>query len=235
VAVLKKMFASSDDAVAEFMNQMRAEVLRAASTLQYDSAVLLAEQLNVAVSPEPFSRKQQMQSRLDGGLEVDGTTVRTSLEVTPAEPQGHIVRERTLAEAQQRSCRNPYRCVPLTGCHQSMLPCYRSSAAAGRLDDFQLDEYGLRPESAKLQSLHANWDETDSGQVVGLLDEQSRPFNENVLREDAQKWAVSYARHVRSLYGQNQDHGCTKTCTKYAREDKNTGPTARRASTCFCV
>jgi hypothetical protein len=78
-ATLKTLFANSDDALKAFMEKMRAEVLRAAETLQYDSAVVPAKQLGVPVRPEPFSRKQQAQSRLDGGEEIDGKTKRTLL------------------------------------------------------------------------------------------------------------------------------------------------------------
>ena len=133
IAALQSIFQQSDEVLQSFMQRMRDAVLQAASTLQYESATLPAEQLGVTVPPEPFSTEQQSRSRLDGGLEVDGETRRDLLEVTAAEPQGHVVRERTLAEAEQRSFRNPYRQVPLTGCHQSMLPCYRSSAAVGHI------------------------------------------------------------------------------------------------------
>ena len=74
----------------------------------YGCATLPAEQLNEMVLPEPFSNKEQIQRRLDRREEVDGTR-KTLLEVTTAEPQGHVVRERTLAEAELRSCRNIYR------------------------------------------------------------------------------------------------------------------------------
>ena len=70
----------------------------------YDLATLPAEQLGEKVLPEPFSKKQHVQSRLDGGEEIDGTR-RTLVEVTAPEPQGHVVRERTLAEAELRACR----------------------------------------------------------------------------------------------------------------------------------
>ena len=65
----------------------------------YDSVALPGEQLGEEVLPEPFSKKQQVQSRLDGGEEIDGTR-RRLLEVTAPEPQGHVVRERTVAEAE---------------------------------------------------------------------------------------------------------------------------------------
>ena len=46
---------------------MREQVLDAVVSVQYDSATLPAEQLGISVPPEPFSRQQQRQSRLDGG------------------------------------------------------------------------------------------------------------------------------------------------------------------------
>ena len=61
--------------------------------------------------------------------------------------------------------RNPYRHVPLTGCHQSMLPCYRSFVAVGRMADFQLDEQGLNPENPQLRGLDALWDVDKEGEV----------------------------------------------------------------------
>ena len=122
-----------------------------------------------------------MQSRLDGGTEIDGKIMRAHLEITPEEPQGHVVRERTLVEAEQRASRNPYRCLPLTGCHQSMLPCYRSSSAVGQLNKYKLDEFGLAPVSAKLQSLHASWDVSPEGQVVDILDSDGLPLTEEAL------------------------------------------------------
>ena len=106
----------------------------------YDSATLPGEQLGEEVLPEPFSRKQRVQSRLDGGEEIDGSS-RTSLEVTPSEPPGHVVRERTVAEAELRASRNPYSEVPLTGCQQSALPTYRLPQAFGQIE--VPDEHGL--------------------------------------------------------------------------------------------
>ena len=83
------------------MDRLRHAVLTAASTLQYDSATLPARQLNVLVLDEPFSKKQQLRSRLDGGLEINGETERARLEVTSEESQGHVEREQASAEAQQ--------------------------------------------------------------------------------------------------------------------------------------
>ena len=100
----------------------------------YDSAALPGEQLGEEVLPEPFSRKQRVQSRLDGGEEIDGSS-RTSLEVTPSEPPGQVVWERTVAEAELRACRNFYSEVPLTGCQQSASPTYRLPQAFGQIEE----------------------------------------------------------------------------------------------------
>ena len=97
-----------------------------------DSAALPGEQLGEEVLPEPFSKTQRVQSRLDGGEEIGGSS-RTPLEVTPSEPPGHVVRERTVAEAKLSAWRNVYTEVPLTGCHQSASPTYRLPQAFGQL------------------------------------------------------------------------------------------------------
>ena len=74
----------------------------------------------------------ERKSRLDGGEEVDGSS-RTSLEVTPSEKRGHVVRERTV-EAELRDCRNFYSEVPLTGCQRSASPTYWLAQAFGQIE-----------------------------------------------------------------------------------------------------
>jgi hypothetical protein len=115
-----------------------------------------------------------------------------------------------------------------------MLPCYRSSATVGRLDEYELDDCGLAPISAKLQSLHANWDVDDSGEVQGVLDEAGATLSEEALEDDARRWSVIFVRHVRSQFGRNHDHSCTKTCTKYATDDKKRGSDMSRLRAAIC-
>ena len=166
------------------------------------------------------SKHQQRVSRLDGGVEIDDKTFRPLLEVTPVEPQGHVVRENTLAESQQRSSRNSYSRLPLTGCHQCLLPTYHSSASVGSLSEAALDEYGLTPSGVALPGVHANWDVDRSGRVSGILDDDGMLYTNEMLQDDAQKWMLAYARHVRSQFVQNHNHVCTKTCTKYADTER---------------
>ena len=68
IAELEKLFQESDDTLKDWMVSMRDAVLKAADTIQYESAIRPAQQLNVEVLPEPFSKQQQARSRLDGGL-----------------------------------------------------------------------------------------------------------------------------------------------------------------------
>ena len=148
---------------------------------------------------------------------------------------GHVVRENTLAESQQRSSRNSYSRLPLTGCHQSLLPTYRSSASVGSLSEAALDEYGLTPSGVALPGVHANWDVDRSGRVSGILDDDGILYTNEMLQDDARKWMLAYARHVRSQFVQNHNHVCTKTCTKYADTERvKSGADAcrHRAATC---
>ena len=46
---------------------MLSQILGAASTVQYDTATLPAQQLGVDAPLEPVTKQQQRQSRLDGG------------------------------------------------------------------------------------------------------------------------------------------------------------------------
>ena len=90
--------------------------------------------------PEKFTKRQQELSRLDGGLEIDGTE-RIKLEPTAEEPLGHISAEQDAAALATRTVRNAYQEVPLTGCHNSLLPAYRQPHLA--FESFpMLDEYG---------------------------------------------------------------------------------------------
>ena len=68
---MKKAFATEhgEDELSRWCEQARQAVLQAASTLQYDSAVLPGTQLGVTLRPEPFSNRQQKSSRLDGLIE----------------------------------------------------------------------------------------------------------------------------------------------------------------------
>ena len=115
VKKLRNMFLKKDDDLKQYLNDLRDKVLHAASSIQYDSATASARQFQQEVLPEPFTPKQRMQSKLDGGLEADGTTHRRLIECRDAEPKGHVWRERECAQHEQRDYRSEWSEVPLTG------------------------------------------------------------------------------------------------------------------------
>ena len=64
------------------LQRIRDQVLTHAATIMYDSATLPAKQLGEEVLPEPFSKKQHVQRRLEGGEEIGGSS-RMLLEFLP--------------------------------------------------------------------------------------------------------------------------------------------------------
>ena len=202
--------------LSSFMENLRDATLKAAETIQYDSATLCAEQLGEKVLEEPFSRKHQLQSRLDGGLEIDEITQRRLIDVTADEPAGHLRRERDLAEAELRTCRPSFKNVPLTGCHQSMLPLYRLPGCFGQIHS--LDMFGLvNPKIKNPVCLNdAPWITTEKGEVTGYNLHTGFEATEEQRLEDARAWQQSYSRDVRALHVQNHTHDCSATCVKYA-------------------
>ena len=60
-------------ALKEFLAKASKALVRCASTLQYEAATLPARQMKQIVPREKFTHRQQELSRLDGGLEIDGT------------------------------------------------------------------------------------------------------------------------------------------------------------------
>ena len=69
---------------------------------------------------EKFTRKQQLQSRLDGRVELDGSR-RQLLEITPQELPGHHVLEHRKAQEERRPLLSVYSQVSLKGCHQCLM------------------------------------------------------------------------------------------------------------------
>ena len=221
---LRKLFEQSDDALQETLKSLRDQVVECAATIMYDCAAKPGEQVGETVLPEPFSKTQQLHSRLDGGEEIDGSK-RALLEVTAPEPQGHVVCERILAEAELRACRNFYREVPLTGCQQSALPRYRLPQAFGRIEP--PDEHGLWHSSGGVASdlfpaTDEPWIQDQDGKVTGLRLPGGAEASSADIEQDARAWATAFARDSRSCMVQNHDHDCAYTCVKYAAKQSGT-------------
>ena len=111
-ARLKELFTRSaaatghgEDELTRFCRVARQELLRAASSLQYDSAVVPGRQLDVPLRPEPFSQLQQRRCHHDGEVEEmhDDAPRRPLIPVTEPEPNGHISAEAQRAALEQRS------------------------------------------------------------------------------------------------------------------------------------
>ena len=109
----QKLTSGLNDAV----QALREALLRTAETVQYDAAREPARQLGIELRPEPYTPRQQRQSRMDSGEEEDGTQ-RDHVELAPAVEQPHMERERMQAAADSRVARvgsAAYRDMPLTG------------------------------------------------------------------------------------------------------------------------
>ena len=83
------------------VRRVRDAILSMAATVQYDSARESGRQMGVELRTEPFSARQQRQSRMDGGEDEDGT-IREYVDLAPPPDQPHIERERCKAAAESR-------------------------------------------------------------------------------------------------------------------------------------
>ena len=120
-----ELFRNQDSAALKsFFEAVKGALLSCAATLQYEASTLPAEQMNQTVLPEKFTKKQQYQSRLDGGVELDGSK-REELAITADELPGHHVLEHRRAAAEGRAPVAMYSQASLQGCHQSLMPSYR--------------------------------------------------------------------------------------------------------------
>ena len=173
---------------------------------------------------EKFARKQQLQSRLDGGVELDGSR-RQLLETTPQELPGHHVLEHHRAHAEQRPLLSLCSHVSLQGSHKSLMPTYRLPQRTFNITS--LDEVGMASEEQRAEAVEAppRWctgEEDDY--VVGLARARSRNdgVEQHVTREDyvadANAFALSYCRDFRALHQLSHDHDCRSTCVKYVKK-----------------
>ena len=113
-----RLFREQDPTVLHgLLQKLRQAMISCAESLQYEASILPAAQMRQDVLPEKFTRKQQLQSRLDGGVELDGSR-KQLLEITPQELPGHHVLEHRKAQEERRPLLSVYSQVSLKGCHQ---------------------------------------------------------------------------------------------------------------------
>ena len=135
------MFRNNDSAeLHNLFQDLKVALIRCAETLQYEASTLPAKQMGQTVLPEKFTMKQQRQSRLDGGTELDGSQ-RKFLPVTVQELPGHHVLEERKSAAEGRPPVSMYAQASLHGCHQSLMPSYRLPQNVGTRQ--VLDEMGM--------------------------------------------------------------------------------------------
>ena len=86
--IIEKFRSHNETELHKLFRDLKDALIRCAETLQYEASTLPAKQMGQTVLPEKFSQKQQKNSRLDGGIELDGTK-RQFLPVTAAELPSH--------------------------------------------------------------------------------------------------------------------------------------------------
>eukprot|EP00812_Abedinium_dasypus_P007843 NODE_1_length_8589_cov_4.556480.p1 GENE.NODE_1_length_8589_cov_4.556480~~NODE_1_length_8589_cov_4.556480.p1 ORF type:complete len:2586 (+),score=446.46 NODE_1_length_8589_cov_4.556480:571-8328(+) len=211
-----------DSGLTSAVQRLRDALLSTAVTVQFDSARECGRQMHVEVRAEPFSRRQQRQSRMDGGEDDDGT-LRELVELAPPVEQPHLEREQCRAAAESRPCRAANFDVPLTGAFQSTFPVYRQMHSFGLINDAaQLTAvpepepsapHGVRrPGLAHLFSLG------EEGEIHGVLNPDGSAASEEDLHADARRWAENFAQDAFNNHCNNHEHDCTETCIKYAKK-----------------
>lgn len=202
------------------VRRMRSALLDTAVTVQYDAAREAGRQLGVELPPEPFSKRQQRQSRMDGGEDEDGT-LREHVDLAPPLEQPHIERERCRAAAESRLALTggaAYRGVPLTGAFQATFPAYRQRSSFGRLGDASQLTAGASDASQQAASARDLFTWDPHGQILEILTAQGAPASPEELQADAQRWAAHFALDVFHNHCSNHEHDCTDTCIKYVKK-----------------
>ena len=216
------------------VHQMREALCSMASTIQYDAAREPARQMDVTLRPEPFTAKQQRQSRLDGGEEDDGT-MRECVDLAPPIEQPHVERERLLAAAESRNPRlgsAAYREVPLTGAIQATFPAYRQRSYFGDLGDVtQLAATTPRFTTRRLEDMYTLDEE---GKIVDVLLPDGTASSEVDRVNDARQWAHHYGQDVFNNHCLNHEHDCKATCVKYVKKrlEAKTSLRSNKVPTC---
>ena len=194
-----------------------------AETAQYDAAREPSLQLGVDIRPEPFTARQQRQSRMDGGEEEDGTE-KEHVELAPPVEQLYLERERRLAAAESRLPRlgsAAYREVPLTGAFQPAFPAYRQRLHFGELGDVSqlTDPAPLRP-SRRLPDVFGLDEE---GQVVEVLLPDGTASSETERAADARQWAAHFGLDCFHTHCTNHEHERLRRDVHQIREEEARG------------
>ena len=217
-AIIEKFRTHNSTELHNLFQDLKNALIRCAETLQYEASTLPAKQMGQTVLPEKFTAKQQKQSRLDGGVELDGSQ-RQLLPVTAPELPGHHELEKRRANAEGRAPVSMYTQASLQGCHQSLMPTYRLPQNLGARK--VLDEVGMHcaDENSAADTFPPHWVVDEDAEHVQMPSTCSgsvaQPASCAHVIQDAHQFALSYVRDFRALHQFNHDHDCTTTCIKY--------------------
>ena len=221
----------------KLLEECKAALISCAETLQYEASTLPAQQMGQTVLPEKFTRKQQNHSRLDGGVELDGSK-RDLIEVTAPELPGHHEIEKRRSHVEGRPAVSMYSQASLQGCHQTLMPSYRLPQDLGARK--VLDEVGMYDATgdATPNAFPPHWVMDDDAKHVMTPSvcasvrgdgSAAQPASCADIIQDAGQFALSFARDFRALHQFNHDHDCTHTCIKYvAKQCKDAAQEALR-------
>ncbi|MCP4200797.1 MAG: hypothetical protein GY769_02535, partial [bacterium] len=185
---------------------IRRALLETAVTVQFDAARLSGRQLGIDLRAEPFTARQQRQSRMDGGEEEDGT-LRECVDVAaPVEPV-HVERERSLAAALSRQPLTgtaAYRDLSLTGAFQSIFPAYRQRSSFCLLawqSQPTLNIIAGPADTASSKTCHPRrlkdlFTVDEHGQILEILKPDGTVSSEADREADAKQWAAHFADDV---------------------------------------
>ncbi|MDA8609367.1 hypothetical protein N9L19_00470 [bacterium] len=218
---LRAAVASALGGLANAARKLREALLATACTMQYEAAKESARQLGVDdIPPEPFTAKQQRQSRMDGGEDEDGS-MREYVQLAPPVEQPHITKERARAAAENRTPMlgsAAYRKLCLTGAFQATFPWYRQRSSFGRLSAVsQLTDADGDASDASVRNTADIFQVDETGEVLAALLPDGTQSTSEDLHKDAQAWAAHFGRDAFNNHCSNHDHDCTGACVKYVK------------------
>ena len=207
--------------ISAAVNELRESLLDAAATVQYEAAREPGIQLSVDdLRPEPFTARQQRQSRMDGAEDEDGT-IRELVQIAPPLVQPHIERERSLASSQNRMAREgaaAYRNVPLTSAFQCIYPWFRLRTSFHRLGCASQPTECDDAQELSERSFADVFDLDEVGRVTAVLKPDGEESTTDDLHADARLWASHFGHDTFNNHCTNHEHDCTETCVKYVKK-----------------
>ena len=166
--------------------------------------------------PEPFTMKQQRQTRMDGGEDEDGS-LREFVEIGPPVIQPHLEREQDRAAAQNRTPLTgaaAYRDLPITGALQSTFPWYRQSFSFATLGSATQPTIGDVPYRSDAELFSFD----DEGKVVATPLPDGTEASPEDVEHDAAAWASHFGRDCFDNHCTNHEHNCSETCVKDVKQ-----------------